>query len=73
MILLSDYREEILPMEVKSITYFKKHQALDTLMSISNHGLKNRVVLSESNVFKEGKITYLPLYLTGFFGKSYLE
>lgn len=56
---------EVLPVEVKSGKYSRKHAALDALMGVKNYGIERAVVLHPGNVSVEGKVTYLPLYMAG--------
>lgn len=55
-----------LPIEVKSGRDYKKHSALNNCMSNSEYNMKEAFVFSNCNIQKEGKITYLPVYMTGF-------
>lgn len=57
---------KVLPIEVKSGKYSSKHAALNALMAVSNYELNEACVLHRFNVKKQGKITYLPLYMTAF-------
>ncbi|WP_172623429.1 ATP-binding protein [Arabiibacter massiliensis] len=56
----------VLPVEVKSGKYSKKHAALDKLLDVKNYGIERACVLHRYNVAKEGPVTYLPLYMTSF-------
>lgn len=51
------------PIEVKSGSDYKKHAALNHLMD--NFNIKEAFVLSLNNIEKDGKITYLPIYMAG--------
>lgn len=57
---------KILPIEVKSGKDFKKHQALDKFLEEKEFQVDEGYVLSNNNILKEGKITYLPIYMTMF-------
>lgn len=57
---------EVLPIEVKSGIYSKKHKSLDKLMAIKNYHIKHGIVLHKRNLEEDGKVLYLPLYMTSF-------
>lgn len=57
---------KILPIEVKSGKDFKKHPALDKFIEEKEFKVTEGYVLSNNNIAKEGKITYLPIYMTMF-------
>lgn len=54
---------EVIPLEVKSGKYSRKHAALDRLLEVRNYGIERAIVLHDGNVSVEGKVTYLPLYM----------
>lgn len=56
----------VLPLEVKSGKNYKKHAALNKLMTIENYHLSDAVVLSMNNVEVDQGITYLPIYMVTF-------
>lgn len=56
----------VIPVEVKSGRYSRKHAALDKLMQVENYHLGKAVVLHPRNVEVEGSVTYLPLYMVAF-------
>lgn len=55
-----------LPIEVKSGRTYRQHSSLDALMASSEYAINRGLVLSRSNVMREGNISYLPLYAAGF-------
>lgn len=55
----------VLPIEVKSGRYSSRHKALDNLLAVENYHLDRAIVLHTANVHREGKILYLPIYMTG--------
>lgn len=57
---------KVIPVEVKSGNSWKMHRALDNVMRVDEWGLDEAFVLCKGNVKREGKITYLPLYMTMF-------
>lgn len=55
-----------LPIEVKSGKDYKRHSALDNVLKDSNYNIPLAYVLCNDNVAVEGKIIYLPIYMTMF-------
>ncbi len=64
---------EVLPIEVKSGKDYKKHSALAQIMQNENYQLNEAVVFSNSNVERNGKITYLPIYTLMFLEETEIE
>lgn len=64
---------EVLPIEVKSGKDYKKHSALAQIMQNENYQLSEAVVFSNSNVERNGKITYLPIYMLMFLEETEIE
>ncbi|MDR1815698.1 MAG: DUF4143 domain-containing protein, partial [Clostridiales Family XIII bacterium] len=56
---------QIVPVEVKSGKDYKRHNALTNLMDAEEFRLQEGIVLTEGNVSRTGKITYLPVYMAG--------
>jgi predicted AAA+ superfamily ATPase len=52
---------EVLPLEIKSGTDYKKHKALNNLMAQT--GLKEGIVLSPFNLERDDEYLYLPIYM----------
>lgn len=67
-------QSEVLPIEVKSGKDYKRHVALNNLLSTDEYCAKEGVVLSEANISTErrvGKLVrYLPMYLIPFLSKE---
>jgi len=59
---------KVFPIEVKSGKDYKRHNALSNLLKTEEYGLEEGIVLCEDNVSKDGKVTYLPVYMAGFMG-----
>ena len=55
---------KVVPIEVKSGKGYKSHKALDKYMNIEDYHLEKAYVFSTFNVEKEGKIIYLPIYMS---------
>ena len=61
----------VLPIEVKSGKDYKGHKALDKFVDNPEYNIKRAVVLSnDSEIIKNGKVTYLPVYYSMFFKPS---
>ena len=54
----------VVPIEVKSGKDYKRHNALDHFMEVPNYHMEKAYVLSTGNVEADGKICYLPIYMT---------
>lgn len=54
----------VVPIEVKSGKDYKRHNALDHFMEVANYHMEKAYVLSTGNVEADGKICYLPIYMT---------
>ncbi|MGN0906404.1 MAG: ATP-binding protein [Bullifex sp.] len=50
--------------EVKSGKDYRKHGSPDRYLSVPNRDIGNAYVLCTGNIEREGRITYLPIYLT---------
>ena len=60
-----------MPIEVKPGKDFKKHRALDKFVDNEEYHIKNAIILSnEREVFRTGKVLYLPIYYTMFLQPS---
>ena len=54
---------KVVPIEVKSGKAYKTHKALDHFMNVSDYHIEKAFVFSTGNVEKNGKVTYLPIYM----------
>ena len=54
----------VVPIEVKSGKKVRAHAALNRLMSVSEYKIPEAVVLSRENLSNEGKVLYVPIYMT---------
>ena len=54
----------VVPIEVKSGKNYKRHSALDHFMEVPNYHMEKAYVLSTGNVEEDGKLCYLPIYMT---------
>lgn len=69
---LIEYNLEVLPIEVKSGKNYKKHSALDNVLKIYTE-IKEAFIFCNSNVEKDDKKTYLPIYMVMFMDKKRME
>ena len=56
----------VVPIEVKSGNDWKRHKALDNILAVGEWPIEEAYVLCRGNVSQEGRITYLPLYMSMF-------
>ncbi len=61
-----------LPIEVKSGNDWQRHRALSNILDVEEWGIERAYVLCKGNVAREGKVTYLPLYMTMFLEQEHL-
>lgn len=57
---------EAVPVEIKSGKSYTEHRALSGLMEGSEPYIKQAYVFSHSNIYKEGRIIYAPIYMLMF-------
>ncbi|WP_406615561.1 ATP-binding protein [Mycoplasmopsis hyopharyngis] len=57
---------EVIPIEVKSGKDYKRHSALNNLLSDKSFDIKKGIVFCNENIEQIGKIIYLPIYMTMF-------
>ena len=57
---------EILPLEIKSGKDYKRHSALNNVLSTENYNIKKALVFSQGNVEVKDKRIYLPIYMIVF-------
>ncbi len=57
---------EILPLEIKSGKDYKRHSALNNVLSLENYNIKKALVFSQGNVEVKSKEIYLPIYMIMF-------
>ena len=67
---LITHQGKVLPIEVKSGKDYKRHVALDNLLSNKEYDIAKAVVFGDCNVQKMGNRTYLPIYMADFFYSS---
>ena len=55
-----------LPVEIKSGKDYRRHTALDNILSVSEWKFEEAIVFCMDNVSTDGKVTYLPWYMAMF-------
>lgn len=63
----------VVPIEVKSGKDYKRHNALDHFMEVPNYHMEKAYVLSTGNVEVDGKICYLPIYMSYLLKEQKIE
>ena len=63
-------KNSVLPLEVKSGKDYRRHNALSNVLSTDEYQIDNAIVFCADNVSIDGKITYLPVYMTMFLEKD---
>lgn len=71
--LVSDYDSlSVVPIEVKSGKDYDQHPSLDLFVGTPDYNIKEGIVFSnEREIFKDGKIRYLPIYFVMFIRPSF--
>lgn len=62
--------EKIIPIEVKSGKNYKRHLALDNLLTSPEYDITESITFSNGNLEVKGKKVYLPIYMIMFIGKD---
>ena len=62
--LLTELDGKVLPIEVKSGKAYRRHTSLDHLMADPNYHIPESIVFTDDNVSVDGKIVYLPVYMS---------
>lgn len=64
--------DRVVPIEVKSGKDYTVHRALANIMEVREYDLRQAYILCNSNVRKEGRLTYVPVYMAMFIQKPSL-
>ena len=62
----------VLPIEVKSGKHYKRHRALNRVMSERSYAIKEAVVFDDSTLKVENRVFYAPIYMVMFLKKDVL-
>lgn len=73
--LIDDYNTlSVLPLEIKSGKDYMVHSALDKFLATPEYHISRAIVLSnEQKAYKEGGITYIPIYYCMFFENNKVD
>lgn len=63
-----EYNMSVVPIEVKSGKDYTVHSALNKVIWNDDYKIKEAYVLSNGNIKREGRIHYIPIYMTMFLG-----
>ena len=58
--------QEVIPIEVKSGKDYDRHNALSNVMECKEYDIKKAYVLCTGNIRREGRVIYIPIYMTMF-------
>ncbi len=65
-----EYKDSVIPLEIKSGKDYHRHNALSNVLSTDEYQINEAIVFCTNNVSVDGKITYLPIYMTMFLEKN---
>lgn len=68
-----EYHNKALPIEVKSGKDYRVHSAISHCLDNSEYQMEEGIVFANCNVSKDGKITYLPIYMVMFLEPGFSE
>lgn len=60
------YKGNVLPIEIKSGKDYKRHSALDNLLSNKDYGIPEGYIFGNCNLEKKDNRTYFPIYRIDF-------
>lgn len=64
------WRGGVVPIEVKSGKGYKRHSALNNVLSTPNYGISEAIVLCEKNLHASGEVLYCPVYMVALIGSD---
>ena len=65
-----EVKGKVLPVEVKSGKHYRRHRALNRVLSEKTYGIKEAIVFDDSALEVEGGIFYAPIYMVMFLKKD---
>lgn len=65
-----EHKDSVIPLEIKSGKDYHRHNALSNVLSTDEYQINEAIVFCTNNVSVDGKITYLPVYMTMFLEKN---
>ncbi len=70
---LIEYEGHVLPLEIKSGKDYKRHIALDNLLSNDSYEITEGFIFGNCNIVKTSQKTYFPIYMIGFLKRDELD
>ena len=70
---VTEYDNQVLPIEVKSGKNYDRHNALANVMGNKDYAIPQAFVFCQENIFTMQNITYFPIYLISFFEQIKVE
>ena len=67
---LVEYKEKVLPIEIKSGKDYMRHNAMDNVLKNEEYGIPEAYVFCQDNVAVKDRITYFPIYMLMFLQKE---
>ena len=67
---LVEYKEHVLPLEIKSGKGYTRHAALSNVLAAENYQIPQGLVLCNGNVSADGQVIYYPIYMIMFLEKE---
>lgn len=64
--LVIEYKNRCLPIEIKSGKDYKTHSALKNIVNNPEYEIEEGIVFANCNTDRQGRITYLPIYMSAF-------
>ena len=68
-----EYNCKALPLEIKSGKDYKRHSALNNVLSCKEYGIDEAYIFSEGNIETAGRRIYFPIYMIMFLEKTKLH
>lgn len=68
-----EYKDFVLPVEVKSGKDYTKHSALNNVLRNKDYGIKKAFVFSNNNITMNNNIVYYPMYMLMFLDNNFIE
>ncbi|OZG64791.1 ATP-binding protein [Bifidobacterium eulemuris] len=68
--LIEDADGRIRALEIKSGSRFRSHAALDKALVAPGYGIDEAIVFAETNVERDGKVLYLPVYMVSLLHRT---
>lgn len=67
---VTEWKGNVLPIEVKSGKDYIRHRALNNILDCSEYTIPEALVLCNDNLSADGRVRYVPVYMTMFLHKN---